>query len=195
MVAMQRRPLFQGRSWEMGTPEYNTLTGRIYRTQIDYYGPHEGSGSGKFLDMLRDDPGSAFFFQRLTKTGITINKVLHFTREPVNDKHCRLASKVKEKRGYFLGDVAWFLGKAQRKGKIEHTTYELPQKIPVNDQYVSAILGIDEHTFLVDTTLNSSFLQAIQEADLKPAVIMKEFTFWKEGADQDVEALKKVDWL
>jgi hypothetical protein len=91
--------------------------------------------------------------------------------------------------------VAWFLGKAQRKGKIEHTTYELPQEIPRNDQCLSAILGIDEHTFSVDTTLNSSFLQAIQEADLKPAVIMKEFMFWKDGADQDVEALKKADWL
>lgn len=144
--------------------------------------------------MLRD-PRSSFLRQRLGQAGITINKVLHFTREHVVDKHYKLASKVKVKRGYFLGDVALYLQKAQRKGKIQDTTYELPQKIPGGHECLGAILGIDEHTFLVDTTLNSSFLQAIQEANLKPAVIMKEFMFWRDGADQDVEALKKVDWL
>lgn len=179
----------------MGSAEYDTLTGRIYQTQLDYYGPDHGSASGIFLNLLRDDPGSSFLCQRLKQTGTTIKKIIHFTRQPVEDKHRRLAFKVKEKRGYFFDDVAYFLSKAQRKGKIEHTTCELPLEITGNHECISAILGIDEQLFLIDTTLNNSFLQAIQEADLKPAVIMKEFMFWKDGADQDAEALERSDWL
>lgn len=178
----------------MGSPEYNTLTSRIYKAQLDYYSPHDGSGSDIFLELLRG-PGSPVLCQQLNKAGITINKVLHFTREFVEDEHRRLAYKTRDKKRYFFDDVAWFLGKAQRKGKIEHTTYELPLKITGNHECISAILDIDEHTFLVDTTLNSSFLQAIQEADLKPAVIMKEFMFWEDGDDQDDEALNNSDWL
>ncbi|KAH6623117.1 hypothetical protein F5144DRAFT_353606 [Chaetomium tenue] len=195
VINQQSRPLFQSGFWEMDSPEYDTLTGRIYQSQLDYYGPDHGSASGIFLDRLRDDPGSSFLCQRLNQTGITIKKITHFTRQPVEDKHRRLAFKVKEKRGYFLDDVAYFLSKAQRKGKIEHTTYVLPLKITGNHECISAILGIDEHSFLIDTTLNSSFLQAVQEADLKPAVIMKEFMFWKDGADQDAEALGRSGWL
>ncbi|EAQ83691.1 predicted protein [Chaetomium globosum CBS 148.51] len=144
-LSQQSKPLFESGFWEMGSAEYDTLTGRIYQTQLDYYGLDHGSASGIFLNLLRDDPGSSFLCQRLKQTGTTIKKIIHFTRQPVEDKHRRLAFKVKEKRGYFFDDVA--------------------------------------------------FLQAIQEADLKPAVIMKEFMFWKDGADQDAEALERSDWL
>ncbi|KAK3293146.1 uncharacterized protein B0H64DRAFT_476725 [Chaetomium fimeti] len=193
-ITNQPGRFFQVGSWEMGSPEYKELVARIYKTQVDYYTSHEESGSGKFLDMLRD-PATSSLCQQLSKAGIRIDKILHFTRGSVKDGHRELTNKIRPKRAYFFGDVAAYLEKAQRKGKIEHTTYELPLEITGNHECIEAILGINEHTFLVDTTLNRSFLQAIQEADLRPAVIMKEFKFWKDGADQDAKALQNADWL
>ncbi|KAH6847806.1 hypothetical protein B0I37DRAFT_354498 [Chaetomium sp. MPI-CAGE-AT-0009] len=160
ILVKQSGRLFQGGSWEMRSPEYKELVARIYKTQMDFYGHHDGSGSGKFLEALRD-PSSSPLCQQLSKAGITINKILHFTREPVKDGHRALIDRIKQKRRYFFGDVASELGKAQRKGKIEYTTYELPLEITGNHECISGILGIDQHTFLVDTTLNSSFLQAV----------------------------------
>jgi hypothetical protein len=55
-------------------------------------------------------------------------------------------------------------------------------------------MRIDTRTLVFDTTLNGSILQAIQEANFKPAVIVREFTFWRDGADEDGAALDKAAW-
>ncbi len=56
----------------------------------------------------------------------------------------------------------------------------------------AGIMKVNSHTLLVDMTLNSGLLQAVQECEYKPAVIMTYFTFWRDGKDQDKEALAKV---
>ncbi len=54
------------------------------------------------------------------------------------------------------------------------------------------VMKVNCGTFLIDTTLNSGLLRAVQECGFMPAVIMTYFAFWRDGKDQDKKALDDV---
>ncbi|KAK4155990.1 hypothetical protein C8A00DRAFT_31152 [Chaetomidium leptoderma] len=196
------KPLFHStfwKRWPQPTPDsgYHELMTRIHRAELDYYGVDSTSLGGTFLHMLRDarsNPDPASFYQRLRKAELSIGKIMHFTRKTVpggDVQRLSLPYKLEAKRTYFVGDMAAFLGKMRGSRRaIPHATFEIP---PDNDTHIKdGIMEIDSNTFLFDTTLNNSVLQAIQEANFLPAVIMKQLTFWHDGADEDAEALKDL---
>jgi hypothetical protein len=174
---------------------------RIHKTELAFYGFDGESRGGQFLYMLRDakqNPDPSSFYPRLKQAGITIDKVVHFTRRTamagVDVQLLSLPYKIEDRRELFLGDLARFLAGMQGRsgGGIPHATYEMP---PKEDRAIEeGIMKVDGRTFVFDTTLNNSVLQALQEADFNPAVIMKEFGFWHDGADEDAEALERVAW-
>lgn len=151
--------------------------------------------------MLRDakfDLSPSSFYQRLKQAGLAIDKLAHFTRRTpqvgkLNVQLISLPLKIEKRRELFVDDMARFLGQMQGiRGEIPHTTYTIPA---ADDAYIEkGIMRIDGRTLVFDTTFNGSILQAIQEANLKPAVIVREFTFWRDGADEDAAALAKAAW-
>jgi hypothetical protein len=198
------RRLFEGRIWRRYPypapgSQYHDLMARIHKSELDFYGFDSNSAGGRFLYMLRDarhDPNPASFYQRLKQAGLAIDKVVHFTRptpEVGNVQLLSLPLKIEKRRELFVDDMARFLAQMQgSRGEIPHTTYKVPAD---DDGYIEkGIMKIDGRTLVFDTTLNGSILQAIQEANLKPAVIVREFTFWRDGADEDAAALDKVAW-
>ncbi|KAK4101169.1 hypothetical protein N658DRAFT_507136 [Parathielavia hyrcaniae] len=197
------RPLFHFKLWKREPPppetsEYHDVMTRIHRAELDYYGFDSTSPSGKFLYGIRDakqDPYPSSFYQRLKQAGVTIDKIVHFTRKVARSSDVRQLSlpyRIDERRELFLADLGRFLAQAQgSRSAVPHSTYRTPSKEDI--RYIEdGIMKIDGRTLVVDTTLNNSLLQSIQEADYRPGVIIKEFTFWRDGADQDAEALAKV---
>jgi hypothetical protein len=196
--------LFHPKFWKREPPppdtsEYHDIMTRIHRAELHYYGFDSTSPSGEFLYSIRDakqHPDPSSFYQRLRQAGVTIDKIIHFSRRTAGSPHAHLLSlpyRIEERRESFLQDLGRFLGQAQgNRNPVPHTTYQTPSR---DDKYIEdGIMKIDGRTLVVDTTLNNSILQTIQEAGFKPGVIIKEFTFWHDGADQDAEALQKASW-
>lgn len=179
--------------------DFHQLMSRISVNELAFYGFDSQSAAGRFLYMVRDakdnvEPES--FGGRLKMAGITIDRLVHFTREVVlegDPQNLSLPLRVENRRQLFVEDLARFLREMQgQRGEVPHATFVLPQR---GDDYIDkGILKIDTHTFVLDTTLNSTILQLIMEAELKPAVIMKQLTFWRDGADADAENAKDVGW-
>jgi hypothetical protein len=196
--------LFDGRIWRRNPypppdSEYHDLMARIHKSELEFYGFDSSSAGGRFLYMLRDarqDPDPASFYQRLKQAGLAIDKVVHFTRPTPVVGDVQLLSlplKIEKRRELFVDDMGRFLAQMQGcRGAIPHTTFAVPTN---DDGYIEkGIMRIDARTLVFDTTLNGSILQAIQEANFKPAVIVREFTFWRDGADEDGAALDKAAW-
>ncbi|KAL2266791.1 hypothetical protein VTJ83DRAFT_6143 [Remersonia thermophila] len=210
------RTLFESKVWKRHPPppassEYYDLVTRIHRSELHFYGYDSRSPGGRLLYMLRDarlDPCPASFYQRLKQAGISIDRVAHFTRRTVTRADTPLMSlpyKLEDKRRLFVGDMARFLARMQGKsgGEIPHATFVVPPGIGRAGQEGKAgddddawieegILKMDSRTLLLDTTMNSSLLQAVREAGLRPAVIIKQFTFWPDRTDEDTTALEKM---
>ncbi|KAK4120612.1 hypothetical protein N657DRAFT_579424 [Parathielavia appendiculata] len=151
------RPPFHSKFWKREPPpaktsEYHDILQRVHLAELQYYGFDSTSPSGKFLYNIRDakqDPDPSSFYQQLKQAGVSIDKIVHFTRKTARSSDVQLLSlpyRIEERREHFLGDLG-------------------------------------------------SVLQAIQEADFRPGVIIKEFTFWRDGVDQDAEALVRVSWI
>lgn len=180
---------------------------RIHQSEYNFYSPDDKSAGGSLLYMIRDarlntDPDS--FGQRLRQAGISISKVTGFTTEYTE---AGLASKIRDQRQYFVEDLAKFLKEMKGShGKLPHEIHEIPLPLkpdayytergkepPKEDDYINkGILTINKGTLVVDTTFNNTILELIQESGRKPGIIIKEFTFWRDGDDEDVESLKKA---
>ncbi|KAL2118806.1 hypothetical protein VTJ04DRAFT_5765 [Mycothermus thermophilus] len=220
-------PLFETKLWKRHpTPpptgsEYWDLMARIQHAELAFYGYDSRSPGGAFLHMLRDarrDARPDSFYQRLRRAGISIDRIVHFTRRTVAHPDAPLTAalgyKLEEKRRLFVGDMARFLaqmqgggGAGQSGGEIPHATFVVPpgrgRRVAAGSETTTGnadpdafidegILKIDSHTLVFDTTLNGSVLQAVKEGGFKPAVIIKQLTFWSDEADQDTEALENA---
>ncbi|GAB1318041.1 hypothetical protein MFIFM68171_08251 [Madurella fahalii] len=173
------------------------LTKRILISESVFYGNDSESPGSRLLYMIRDarkDPNPKSFLHQLNQAGVTIDKVVNFTRKTLlggDPQHLSLPLRLDERRELFVADLARFMSEMRggRRG-LPHATYEIPAK---DDSYIEdAIMKIDSHTLVFDTTLNSTILQTIQEAGFKPGVIMMQLTFWPDGADADPESAKSV---
>ena len=159
------------------------------------------------LRDCRDDLSPTSFSQRLKQSGLTLNKVVHFTRSTIlggNVARLSLPIRLEDRRRLFVSDTARFLHHMQQdphsklpslpRAALPQETYELPSGSDGLRRAVEkGVLKLDAHSFVLDTTLNNSVLQLIQEAGRKPAVIMRQLTFWQDGADQDPTSLDS--WL
>ncbi len=173
---------------------------RIHQSELQFYGFDSTSPGGAFLHMLRDartDPAPTSFYRRLRRANLTLTKVVHFTRDTVLSGNTPLLSlplRLEVRRKLFVTDLARFLAGMQKKSEpLPETTYEVPD---AKERYLEeGIMKLDGGSFVYDTTLNGSVLRVMQEADVRPAVIMKELVFWRDGADQDAEAAARAAGL
>ncbi|KAL1842946.1 hypothetical protein VTJ49DRAFT_3587 [Mycothermus thermophilus] len=208
------RALFESKIWKRHPPppansDYYDLVTRIHSSELDFYGYDSNSPGGRLLYMLRDarlDPCPSSFYQHLKRAGISVDRAVHFTRRTVTRADTPLLSlpyKLEDKRRLFVGDMARFLAQMQGRGggEIPNATFVVPpgkgrenrNGNGSDDAWIEeGFLKIDSRTLLFDTTMNSSLLQAVREAGLRPAVIIKQFTFWPDGADEDTAALEKA---
>jgi hypothetical protein len=124
------------------------------------------------------------FRGRLKEHSIVLDKVVHFGRVDAPGEVCPYSSSAAmgDARRRFVESVARCLG-------IQRVSYYVP---PGEGEYLEGIMKIDKHTLVFDTTFNNSILKVIQEANLEPGVIIKQFRFWRDEADEDVETLKIV---
>ncbi|KAL2260014.1 hypothetical protein VTK26DRAFT_6123 [Humicola hyalothermophila] len=181
--------------------EFADITKRIFAAEWSFYLAGD-SPAGHLFYMIHqannnNDPQS--FGQRVNRAGISINKVMHFTRNVVYRSNDITALskpfKIDEKAEVLAGDFPRAL-KSMQDGfrDIPLQTYKIPTRN--DDRYITeGILNIDSQTLVFDTTLNNSVLQVIKEADLRPGIIIKELTFWRDGDDQDTERLANVSYL
>jgi hypothetical protein len=171
--------------------------GRIMQTETDFYGYDSESLGSRLLYMIRDarqNPDPRSFYPQLKRAGVSIDKVVNFTRKTILGDHPQnlsLPLKLDDRRRLFVSDMAKFLSEMQGgRRKLPHATYEIPA---TDNRYIEdGIMKIDSHTLVFDTTLNSSILQIIKEADLKPGVIIMQLTFWPDGVDEDVDSARNV---
>ncbi|KAJ4291249.1 hypothetical protein N0V88_006249 [Collariella sp. IMI 366227] len=182
------------------------------------------SGSRHFLRPLQKEHENpkmvSAFHQSLKQADVKIYKIIHFTRQTIfgreADGRYTGPSHIPKWRNLFLMDIARSLTKLQRLKlhDIPFKTFEIPTeddrgvptiKAKLRDKenltpydpeaYIKeGILKIDKHTLVVDSTLNNSVFQVIQEANLQPGAIFKEFTYWHDGADQDVKSVESIFW-
>ena len=207
------RALFESNSWPRRphpppTSPYHDLMTRIHQSELQFYGFDSTSPGGTFLHMLRDartDPSPASFYRRLRRANLTITKVVHFTRDTVLSgpvQRLSLPLRLEVRRNLFVADLARFLALMQKRSIIPGdgapeplplVTYAVPD---ARERYLEeGILKLEGGSFVYDTTLNGSVLRVIREADVRPAVIMKELVFWRDGADQDAEAAARAAGL
>lgn len=173
------------------------LIKRILISESVFYGNDSASPGGRLLYMIRDarkDPNHKSLWHQLNQAGVTIDKVINFTRKTLlggDPQNLSLPLRLDERRELFVADLARFMGEMRgRRRELPHTTYEIPAK---DNRYIEeGIMKIDSHTLVFDTTFNSTVLQAIQEAGLKPGIIIMQLTFWPDGADADPGSAKGV---
>lgn len=161
------------------------------------------------------------FHQSLKQADVKIYKIIHFTRQTVfgreTDGRYTGPSHIPKWRNLFLMDIAMCLTKVQKRlrdNDIPFTTFEIPTEDDLRVPTIKAklrdkenlapydpegyikegILKIDKNTLVFDSTLNNSVLQAIQEANLQPGAIFKQFTYWHDGADQDFKSVERIFW-
>jgi hypothetical protein len=103
---------------------------------------------------------------------------------------------VKNRRDVFASDIARFLEESQdnRFSKVSYTSFDVPPYTGRDkEEYIRrGVMKVNGGTFMLDTTLNSGLLRAVQECGYMPAVIMTYFTFWWDRRDQDKKALEDV---
>lgn len=193
----------------------HALLARIRQSQAHYYDIFSpNSPSSLFLSHLQNPLALDSLPARLRHAGITITKVVHFTHPPPSaaaaaaggggNKLTRTPTAAKtdqlgRNRRLFALDVARFLAEAQgaREGAVPHATYVVPPPAAAaaddDDTYVvEGIMKLDRGSFVLDTTMNGGVARAICEAGVRPGVVMREFAFWRDGVDEDGEALRKV---
>ncbi|KAK4204633.1 hypothetical protein QBC40DRAFT_164538 [Triangularia verruculosa] len=92
-----------------------------------------------------------------------------------------------DRQAYFISDMARFLrGKPDNHTTLKHLTFALPDSASPHEYLDKGILKINSRTLVFDTTLNDTLLKLIQELDVKPGVIIKEFCFWRDGEDTNL---------
>lgn len=173
------------------------LMQRIHTSESHFYCHDSASPGSRLLYMIRDsrkDPNPRSFWHQLNQAGVAIDKVVSFTRKTIlggDPQQLSLPLRLGERRELFVADLARFLSE-MRGGRrpLPHASYEIPAK---DNKFIKeGIMKIDTHTLVLDTTLNRTIMQTIQEAGRKPGVIIMELTFWPDGADADPESLKDV---
>ncbi|KAG7284996.1 hypothetical protein NEMBOFW57_009614 [Staphylotrichum longicolle] len=188
----------------------HALLARIRQSQAHYYDIFSpNSPTSLFLSDLQTPLAPDSLPARLRHAGITITKVVHFTHPPPSaasvagggNKLTRTPTAAKtdqlgRNRRLFALDVARFLAEAQgaREGAVPHATYVVPLAHTHDDDayVVEGIMKLDRGSFVLDTTMNGGVARAICEAGVRPGVVMREFAFWRDGVDEDGEALRKV---
>ncbi|KAK4175205.1 hypothetical protein QBC36DRAFT_355344 [Triangularia setosa] len=108
--------------------------------------------------------------------------------EPTGDMHwLALQHQNHHRQSYFVSDMARFLrAKPDGHTTLKHTTFSIPDSAAPHDYLDKGVLKINPHTLIFDTTLNNTLLKLIQELDVKPGVIVKEFCFWPDGEDTNL---------
>ncbi|KAK4237125.1 hypothetical protein C8A03DRAFT_34938 [Achaetomium macrosporum] len=170
---------------------YLDLIPRIHDEELRFYDfrPMSNVFNGThFLNMLRATHRMSFR-GRLNEHGVIIDKVVHFGRKAVPGEASEFLGiapptpTMEDKRRMFVWSVAWTLG-------VQAVTHYVP---PHDDKYLEeGIIKIDKHTLVFDTTFNNSILRVIQEANLNPGVIIKQFRYWRDGADEDARYMDHV---
>ncbi|KAK0663400.1 hypothetical protein QBC41DRAFT_340469 [Cercophora samala] len=88
---------------------------------------------------------------------------------------------------YFFDDISRYLHpKQDNHTTLKHRTFLLPDSSAPHDYIDKGVCKINSHTLLFDTTLNNTLMKLIQEVDAKPGVIIREFSFWPDGADTNL---------
>lgn len=133
------------------------------------------------------------------KTPDNDKKIPSYHLLPVKDSdhHARYGPwLIKDRRDNFASDIARFLSKNpdNRSSNVLQASFDVPPYAGHDkEEYIrKGVMKVNSSTFLFDTTLNSGLLQAVQECGFMPAVIMTYFTFWRDGRDQDQNALDNV---
>ncbi|KAK3305917.1 uncharacterized protein B0T15DRAFT_502946 [Chaetomium strumarium] len=172
---------------------YVDFVARIHRDEREFYPsdlrnyPRCKFNGANFVASLHQTHRLSFR-GRLEEHSVVLDKVVHFARRDVPGEVCPYSEipsrpdAMEEKRKEFGKNVAGAFG-------IQSVSYYAPED---GDEYLEGIKKVDKHTLVLDTTFNSSILKVIQEANLNPGVIIKQFRFWPDGADEDAESLNTV---
>ncbi|KAK4466134.1 hypothetical protein QBC42DRAFT_167477 [Cladorrhinum samala] len=193
-------------------PAYYDIMRRAMLAEQEFYGFDRDSVGGRLLEQLQlpaSAPGS--FKHHLKASGISIDKIIHFSRSlcfeglKFGSTWPTLQLQLQHRRRYFVHDLArYLLPKQSNTKEIKNVEYLIPAPLPKNAQerarynpdafLEEGFLNINSRTLVFDTTLNSTLLKLMQEVDLKPGVIIKQFTFWRDGDDDSSSGGRPATW-
>ncbi|KAK4166899.1 hypothetical protein QBC43DRAFT_204815 [Cladorrhinum sp. PSN259] len=193
---------------------YYHLMRRALLAEREFYDIDPQSVGSQLLHQFQQPSSVRGSFKHCLKhSGATIDKVIHFTRSVCigagnryNETWPSLQLELERRRKFFIYDLENCLlpkNKNKKRASSEdgiidieqhfipaYPALKIPGKpdVPAVDSVAfleEGFMSINSRSLVYDTTLNSTLLKLMQEVDLRPAVIIKQFTFWRDGDDDE----------
>lgn len=199
--------LFEAKAWRRDNlvepcpatnPDYYEIMKRVFLSEQEFYGIDKGSPGGKLLEQIREPSTTPHSFKwHLKQAGVSVDRIFNFTNTvckvtvtpggrldgpeatwPV------LQFQNQHRRMYFIRDMARYLrSKPNGHSELPHEVFFIRDAENRHRFLEEGILKINARTLVYDSTHDSSLLKLMQEVDIKPGVIIKQLTFWRNGDD------------
>ncbi|KAK3987311.1 hypothetical protein QBC44DRAFT_121020 [Cladorrhinum sp. PSN332] len=182
---------------------YYDIMRRALLAEHEFFGIDSESVGGKLLKQMQLPASSRGSFKyHLRVSGVSIDKILHFSRTVCNNRFSEtwpsLQYQLENRRRLFLLDIGRYLvSKHTTVEDIMRAEYYIPPAKPAespNAFIEEGFMNINSHTLVFDTTLNGTLLRLMLETGVKPGVIIKTFTFWRDGDDDEMHAERPAKW-
>ncbi|KAK4183611.1 hypothetical protein QBC35DRAFT_393509 [Podospora australis] len=190
-------------------PAYYDIMQRISRSEQEFLSVDRDSASTRLLENIREPASTPHSFKwHLKQAGVSIDRIFNFTnsvckfmakadggREPAEATWPILQFQNQHRRKYLMKDMARYLrSKPNGHSELPHTTFFIPDTEDPHLFLEEGILKINARTLVYDTTHNNNLLKLLQEVDIRPGVIIKQFTFWRDGDDAKTPEGKQPAW-
>ncbi|KAK4225224.1 hypothetical protein QBC38DRAFT_369247 [Podospora fimiseda] len=182
------------------SPAYYDIMRRLLLAEHEFYSTHAESVGGNLLKQIQlSSSHRGSFKHHLKHSGVSIDKILHFSRTVCINRYSEtwpsLQYQLENRRRFFLLDIARYLvSKHATVEDIARGEYYIPGGANPDAYIEEGFMSINLRTLVFDTTLNSSLIRLMVETGMKPGVIIKTLTFWRDGDDDERQGERPGKW-